>query len=417
MRYILYIIIVAIDLYAIFLHNPSSRTFEIKAPVMNCFYESSMALEYLNTLRTRAGMPPYTTGAILTKAAQNHSDYLVAHHQNGHFEEPGLSGFTGKIPHERAIAAGYRVAMLTENVSVNALDYKDSVDGLFAAVYHRFGFLDFQSDEIGIGVSQDPDDTDYNAFVYDMGVKALNDACSGPDYDGAERYAYKVCVDPAHKIRESRLLQILNASKVASKPIVIYPYENQTDVPPVFYDETPDPLPGYEVSGFPVTVQFNDYYIKGAAVHAISLFGPDGKELPSKILYAGNDPHHMLKKGYFALLPLHRLAYGTQYKVVLDYSSGGKHTRKVWHFKTRELPEPAITIAGDEKHVTIEPHRTYTLYFKPRNPHDRLTSLHFPADLKVRFLDLNTVQIRLQSDNRAPFTLKSGDRRVDFSVR
>ena len=417
MRYLIYTIIVAIDLYAIFLHTPSHKTLQVKAPLLDTHYEAMMALEYLNRLRTHAGMAPYASGRILTQAAQNHADYLVRHHQKGHFETPHTSGFTGKLPVERVISAGYKVAFVTENVTNNSLDYKDAVDSLFSAIYHRFGFLDFQSDEIGIGVAQDRQDTDFNAYVFDAGMHALNAACGDKSYNGNERYAFKVCVDPAHRILERRLLEILNSQKIASKKIVLYPYDGQQDVPPVFYDEAPDPLPDYEVSGFPVTIAFNDYYIRQANVRSISLYGPDGREIPSKILYWKNDPNHMLKKNQYALMPLTRLSYGTTYRAELRYEHGGKRVIKKWTFRTRELPKPHFVITQKGQSVTIEPHTTYTLYFPPKNRHDRLGDLHFPADLKVRFLDFNTVQIRLDSDNTDPFTFKSDAHEVKITVR
>jgi hypothetical protein len=415
MRYLLYAIIVVIDLYAIWL-PASSKTFEIKPPVMDTAYEETMALEYLNALRQNAGMAPYATSEILTKAAKNHATYLITNHEAGHYETKGKPGFTGKMPYERAIHAGYKVAMLTENVTNNSLNYKDAIDNLFSAIYHRFGFLDFISDEIGIGVAQDRKDTDYNAFVFDMGVHDLNEACSGKSYSGPDRYAYKICVDPLHRIQERRLLKILSAQKIASKAVVLYPYDGQDDVPPVFYNETPDPLPDYDVSGFPITVQFNDYYIRQASVHSISLFDPDGNELKSKILYDKNDPNHMMKPGQYALLPLTRLAYDTTYSVVLKYTSGGKKIEKRWHFHTRKLPKPYFVIDKNHQKITIKPGTAYTLYFPPHNAHDTLDNLHFPADVRVRFLDQNTIQLKLESKNREPFTFKSGERAVQIEV-
>ncbi len=415
MRYLLYAIIVVIDLYAIWL-PPASRTFQIKPPVMDTAYEETMALKYLNTLRQNAGMAAYSTSDILTKAAKNHASCLITNHETGHYEKSGKPGFTGKMPHERAIHAGYRVPMLTENVTNNSIDYKDAIDNLFSAIYHRFGFLDFISDEIGIGVAQDPKDTAYNAFVFDMGVHALNEACSGESYSGPNRYAYKICVDPQHRIEERRLLAILSAQKIASKPIVVYPYDGQSDVPPVFYNETPDPLPDYDVSGFPITIQFNDYYIKEAQVRSISLFDPSGKEIKSKILYDKNDSNHLMKPGQYALLPLTRLAYDTTYRVVLHYKSHGKEVIKRWQFHTRKLKQPAFVIKKMNGKITIKPHTTYTLYFPPQNRHDTLGDLRFPADVRVKYLDQNTLQLKLESDNRASFTLKSGERAVEIEV-
>lgn len=416
MRYLIYAIIVVIDLYAIFLDVPQKQTVHIKAPLLDIAYEEKMALQYLNTLRTNAGMAPYQTSPILKKTADNHATYLIANNATGHYEEEGKKHYTGEMPYQRAIAAGYQVSMLTENVTNNSLNYKDAIDNLFAAIYHRFGFLDFISDEIGIAVAQDPQNTEVNTYVFDMGIHRLNQACSGKSYSGAERYAYKICLDPTHKIREKTLLDILNAKKIASKTIIVYPYDGQTDVPPVFYNETPDPLPDYDVSGFPISIQFNDAHIKQADVRDISLYTPEGEKVKSKVLYDQNDPNKLLKPGQFALLPLTRLKYDTRYKVVLTYAHEGKITQKVWHFHTRKLPEPAFVITQNKQALKIKPHTTYTLYFKPQNRHDVLGDLHFPADVKVNLLDQNTIQLRLDSENTEPFDLTSEDKEIHFKV-
>ncbi len=397
--------------------NSKQKTVEIKASVLDIEYEKSMALDYLNTLRQKAGMSKYLYNKDLEKAATAHALYLIKNKTLGHYESPGKKGFVGKTPKHRVLKMGYNVGFVTENVSNDSLDYKDSIDGLFSAIYHRFGFLDFQSDEIGIGIAQDPKDTNRKAYVYNMGIYELNNLCSQKSYSGNKRYLYKVCKDPNHKIEKSAFSNAMNAKKSTAKKIVIYPYNNQKDVPPAFYKESPDPLPEYDVSGFPVSFQFNDYFFKNAKLTSLSLFDPNNKEVDAKILYKKNDPNGMIKKNQYALFPLKRLSYDTTYKVSATYTSNGKKYKKEWSFTTKKLPKPFFIIKKNRSKITISPKITYTLYFEPLNAHDILNGMHFPADLKVKFLDQNTIEIKLVSNIKDSFQLKSGNKIVEVDVK
>ncbi len=59
------------------------------------------------------------------------------------------------------------------------------MDGLFSAIYHRFAFLSPGIDEIGVGVTQNEQDSDKSAFVYVMGNSELNRLCSFKSFKGA----------------------------------------------------------------------------------------------------------------------------------------------------------------------------------------------------------------------------------------
>jgi len=417
MRLFILLALLSLQTYAFwFTDNTPKKVIEVKAPPLDIDYEKTMALEYLNTLRQKAGMVSYVPSPVLEKAADAHARYLIRNNTMGHFEQPRHTGFTGKTPSERAFAAGYNVATVTENVSVNVSDYKASIDNLFSAIYHRFGFLDFQSDEIGIGISQNPKDTNQDAYVYDTGIYELNRLCSTKSYSGTGKYVYKVCKNPNHRIDEAVFHEARNIRKSASKKIVIYPYDHQKDVPPAFYAESPDPLPDYDVSGFPVSIQFNDYYIRHARIKTFQLFDDKERKIPGRIVTSANDLNDLFTENQFAFFPLKRLDYNQRYKVVVEYRADGKNGTKVWHFQTRKLQKPFFIIQKKKAHITIKPHTAYQLYFVPQNGHDILKDLIFPADATVKFLDPNTVQIRLDSKNSDSFKLSSGNRKVFIRV-
>ncbi len=393
------------------------KIIEIKAEPLDMEFEKSMAFDYLNTLRQKAGLSKYIYNEHLEKAANSHALYLVRNKALGHYENDSSKNFTGKTPKDRVLFAGYNSTFVIENVSNDSLNYKDSIDGLFSAIYHRFGFLDFQSDEIGIGVAQNPKDPDIKAYVYNMGIYELNDLCSQKSYDGVKSYLYKICKNPDHKIKESSFHKAMNAKKASSQKIVVYPYDRQENVPPAFYKESPDPLPEYDVSGFPVSFQFNDYFFQNAKLTSLSLFDQNAKEVDAKILYHKNDPNNLIKKHQYALLPLKRLSYDMEYKVSATYTSDGKNYTKEWNFKTKKLPKPFFIIKKDRSKITISPDIEYTLYFEPLNAHDVLNGMRFPADLKIKFLDQNTIRIKLVSNKKESFKLISGNKTVEVSVR
>ena len=114
---------------------------------------ANQGLGYLNALRTASGLAPFSAQSNLIDAAQNHSDYMNTNQSYGHGEDSSLPGYTGSSPSQRAIYAGYFSRKVGENVSYGRLTVEGSIDGLFSAIYHRFGFLSPSYDIIGIGIN------------------------------------------------------------------------------------------------------------------------------------------------------------------------------------------------------------------------------------------------------------------------
>jgi len=129
---------------------------------------NTSGLDYLNDLRQQAGMQPFVHHPQLQQSAQHHADYLAINRQWGHTQLPGRQGFTGAVPMERMLKAGYNNRHGSENVSshLGSVSPKKSIDGLMSAIYHRFAFLSFEHDQLGIGYASE---NNFHSYVYNLG--------------------------------------------------------------------------------------------------------------------------------------------------------------------------------------------------------------------------------------------------------
>jgi len=132
-------------------------------------------LTYLNTLRTNTGMIELRSNQSLNMAAKSHAKYLIQNQSNGHYEKKGKYAYTGKRPSERVIRAGYPSRVTMENLSLNTINQKKSIDNLLSAIYHRFVFFNFDKDEIGLGEHVTKKKRRVKrAYVYNLGSSTLS---------------------------------------------------------------------------------------------------------------------------------------------------------------------------------------------------------------------------------------------------
>jgi len=137
------------------LESASKEVIVKEALALDFVMEKIHLIDYLNELREAVGLARFNHSAMLEESAENHALYLIDNNETSHYEISGKIGFTGVSISERVQAVGYKASYVSENLSGGSRDYKHSVDGLFSAIYHRFGFLNFKIDEIGIGINQD----------------------------------------------------------------------------------------------------------------------------------------------------------------------------------------------------------------------------------------------------------------------
>jgi len=326
--------------------------------------------------------------------------------------------FVGEKPWHRAFKFGYLSKQVSENISTHHHNAKDSVNSLFSAIYHRFGFLSTTINEIGIGIYQDEFDSDKSAFVYDMGNSDLNSLCKGQSFTGTGKYVLG-CSDDTLRIREKDFSQAITYAKQTNPDIIVYPYNNQRDVPPVFYDESPDPLPSLDVSGFPISVEFNDFFHKNITVLSFSLYDNEGKPIKVKPMDKESDINQRFTANQFAIFPLKRLEYNAKYHAEIVYRDKNEIKKKSWSFYTTRIQDEFYKVSKLYDELLIVPKKSYVIYFEPVDGHDLLTNLQFPQELDIQFIDHNTIKVTLipeLSDNMTEFILDTGVKKLRLKV-
>ena len=198
--------------------------------------------------------------------------------------------------------------------------------------------------------------------------------------------------------------------------MIFYPYAEQKEVPLAFYNESPDPLPDYDVSGFPVSVEFNDYYFKEVSVKEFVLYNEKNEVVRTRFMDSASDPQHRFTANQFALFPLERLEFGTEYHVLLQYKdTSGAHELR-WHFSTQKPKETLHIITDKESYITIDPRESHLIYFRPSGPHDLVKNVQFPQDLDVQFIDNNTLKITVMDECLSDFDIISENRVVHIHI-
>jgi len=361
-------------------------------------------LNYLNTMRKKSGLWEFKSNDALQEAAQNHSRYLQINNASGHYEEEGKDGFTGEEASDRVVSAGYASTIISENLSGGQPDVFRSIDGLMSALYHRLTFLHLERDEIGIGIEGEH-------YTYNLGNSALNDLCLNHTYQEGNYY-YQVCKDPDKKIEEAAYLEAQNRYKTAdtAPDTVLWPPVNADAIPPAFYDEIPDPLPDYSVSGYPVSVQFNDARFAHAPQEVSLEIQDDHNRTLENILLMDkdNDPEHRLSEYEFALFPKKHMEWGHTYYATLRYEDQTKR----WCFATRSLTEYGaqrvyrFDAESDQTTVPVVSGRWYALYFVPQNEHDIFKEYEYTVtyrgdapEIDLSFIDWNTLLFSIRGDS------------------
>jgi len=332
----------------------------------NCNYtlpndknSTSYALNYLNKLRCLTQEDNLTLNSNLSNAALNHSKYMNETHEIGHYENnSNASNYSGYSPSDRANNAGYQNTFVGENVSAGQDNLKESINGLFSAIYHRFGFLSYNINEIGIGKKD-------KFYTYDLGR---------------------------------------NSNSYNTPNMAIWPPENAKNIAPVFFNETPDPLPNYSVSGYPVSVEFKN----SVNLQAFSLSDKDGNNIDLiKLMDKNNDQNDELHDREYVIFPKNRLEWGSKYYAHLTYTQGGNTHTKNWCFSTTSLDYYAnrayiISDTSNTINLNIKSGESYAIYLKPRDRNDAYNGYHVEytvSNLDIKLIDGNTIYVKASGDN------------------
>jgi len=388
------------------------------AMTSNALAADADALVYLNQLRLAAGMKPLLQDVQLDQAAQAHADYLRLNHFTGHGESPTLAGFTGQSPSDRALAAGYPSNHVSENIHYQQGDIvaseaaKIAVDGLMTAIYHRFGFLSFDIDRVGVGYSADARNS---VTVFVMANQGEAKACSSITTGQPNGMFYtRVCADAKKKIPSIEWQQAKQAVRHGQPAWVLWPYDGAKDVDPAFSNESPDPLPDLDISGNPISININPDYGDEVKVIDFTLYDNSGRKLDARLLNQHSDPNHKFNARQVSLFPLQRLQWNSTYQAAIDMDVAGKREHITWSFRTRDLRVPTFEVMYNEEvlHLPFS-QRDFAVYIPPQGEGPDVicsfsASYQGISVLKNRLYDSNTMMIHInQPQPHARITIKT----------
>lgn len=336
-------------------------------------------LNYLNNIRIETGLAPLTLNPTLTKSAKNHAIYIYKHKFATHYQDKRKAYFTGYSPVNRANYVGYPSLLVVENVSEGQPSYQESIDGLMSAIYHRFGFLSFKIDEIGFARQA-------NYYVYNMGYSKLRQLCeTNHSFNGSY---YQPCADKFKKVPKPAFDNVNQLLLSKLQPVVVYPTVNQTNVKTVFYEEIPDPLPDRSVSGYPISVQFNQHLVKGIQLESFKLYKNCQTEVvKTRLLHKDSDPNQIFTAHEFALFPLERLEFGTLYCVNFKFLQNNRQRTLSWRFETEKIAN-LIEVKKDLS-LNIKSGTTYHFNIKPWNIKKANNNLNYSyvSSVKIEKID------------------------------
>jgi len=364
-------------------------------------------VDQLNQIRESVGLGALVISPVLTQAALSQATYLAQGNPPDHLQIEGYPNYVAETPQGRAVAAGWPTALVYENFSIGEPDAQVSLDELMSAIYHRAIFLKPELDRVGFAQFGEGE---FASYVYVLSSSLAAQACLPlPESDlpqGCE------AVDPLSQEE----FQLASLAKRKTNPRwVAWPHPS-LPVDPVFYDEVPDPLPDNEVSGYPISLDFNMSLLKvPPRLISFEVFGANGEKVEAlDVLEADNDPNERMGPGSFTFFPAERLHWGESYHVVFKGKVGGRPVEVRWAFQVKSSAGELVSIKAEGEWVRLDPEQGYSLYLPPNSEHpffgDMEASEVEGLELQMEYEDKNTLGFRAAAVDcaRVHFSLSGG---------
>jgi uncharacterized protein YkwD len=255
---------------------------------------------WINYRRGQVGMPVLSHNAVIDIAALGHSEYQRTNNSVTHVQTVGKPGFTGVSELDRLTAAGYNFAN-TNHAYGEVISATSNQNGAFmaeeliTAIYHRFVIFEPVFKEIGTGAASNS--SGYAYFTADF--TANNGYGAG----------------------------------LAPGTVAVWPFSGQTQVPINFFSdyEEPDPVPGTNEVGYPISVHAN--ITSTVKVQSFTVRPRGGSDLTVRNL--AHDIDAQTPASAAAIIPLSRLAGATTYDVTFSGTVDGTPVTRSWSFTTK----------------------------------------------------------------------------------
>lgn len=260
---------------------------------------ASDGLAWIAYRRQQAGLAAPVRDARLDEAARGHANYQQLNNRVTHDQNAADPGFTGATAPDRLRAAGYPLDSESQAdgeviaATANA-DGFAAAEGLLGAIYHRYLMLQPQFDRAGAGSAR---------------------------RDGGYRWL------------TVNFVATRDAPLLGRGAFITWPAPGQQQVRTNFFSdqETPDPVPGKDEVGYPVSVHAD----LGAdlRVEQFTLRERGGSDLPVRLLSPAGDDS--TPDSAAAIIPLSPLRSGTTHEAEFRGRVGGVPVSRQWVFITR----------------------------------------------------------------------------------
>ncbi|RJF97287.1 CAP domain-containing protein [Noviherbaspirillum saxi] len=256
---------------------------------------------WFNFRRRQIGLEAVARNGVIDVAAQGHSNYQRTNNIITHDQSDTKAGFTGRTVGDRFSAAGYGFASASSYAYGEVISATSDPSGfnaaedLIAAIYHRFVILEPMFKEAGSGAA-----TVSGGLTY----FTTNFAANGLDRG------------------------------VARGSVVTYPASSQAHVRRNFFsdNESPDPVPGRNEVGYPVSVHAN--ITSTLTVQSFTIRPRGGSaNLTTRLLTAATDPQTPASAA--AAVPLDPLLPLSTYDVQFVGKVDGTDVNRSWSFTTQ----------------------------------------------------------------------------------
>lgn len=228
---------------------------------------------------------------------------------------------------------------------------------------------------------------------------------------------YRVCTNGFEL--KSEYLEDLQAQTLEDVPeAVLWPAQGVAEIQPVFYDEDPHPTPDLEMTGYPVSIQFNEQRVDKVSIMGFIL--EEFEEADSggwktvdavRMIDHLSDINAKLTEHQFAWFPLQRLNWGTRYRYRVDALVDGVFRQYNAAFQTTQLPVPVYSVNPETGQVTVAENR-FILYRAPdaydAKPFQQVgLSYRGRPYVDVSVIDTNTVELTVAGSGCEPVFLST----------
>lgn len=254
---------------------------------------------WFNFRREQLTLLPVRQNLRLDDAAQGHAEYQAINGILTHLQTVGQPGFTGVTQEDRIANAGYQFTqfpnaygeVLAASTDPSGFNLAES---LIAAIYHRYVVFEPVFTDAGTGAALGAD-----GLAYVTANFAADGLGNGLGFGRA----------------------------------VVYPFPGQQGVPNVFLSDTesPDPVPGVNEVGYPVSIHGD--IEASISVSRFTIRPRSGPLLPTRLLTNANDP--ATPRSAVALIPLTVLQPRTVYDVEFSGVVDNTPVDVTWSFATR----------------------------------------------------------------------------------